>query len=231
VYCEFGRAPSAGSAPRWPDPQEVASALAGALTRGIRLDAVTISGHGEPTLHPRFAAVASAVLSEVRRARPALPVRILTNGTGAVRADVRRALDGLDERIVKLDAAAERVNRPRRSYPLGAVIQALSLLRDVTLQSCFIEGAISNTDPATVRDWIELVSEISPAAVQIYTIDRAPATAGIRPVSAERLEVIARRLRQHTRAEVHSFPEAAGRGRRAGTGPWWRKGLEAGPGH
>jgi wyosine [tRNA(Phe)-imidazoG37] synthetase (radical SAM superfamily) len=205
AYCEFSREPERGSRARWPTPDDVAAALGEALSRVGPIDSITISGHGEPTLHPRFDAAVSAILGEAQRAGPQTPVRILTNGSRAVLAHVRRALDRLDERIVKLDADAERVNRPARDAPLGALLHALSLLRDVTLQSCFVDGAISNVGGGAVREWADLVAELEPRGVQIYTLDRPAAQADVRPVSAARLEEIAALLRSRTGIEAEVY--------------------------
>jgi wyosine [tRNA(Phe)-imidazoG37] synthetase (radical SAM superfamily) len=183
----------------------VEAALAGAAGDTGVLDSITISGHGEATLHPELPEVVDRILAVARRAWPGVPVRILTNGSQAVSPRVRSALDRLDERIVKLDADSEHVCRPTRGHPPGARLLGLSLLRDVTLQSCFIEGSVSNTDEETVTEWVELVSEIAPRAVQIYTIDQPPATAEIRPVGPSRLEEIACQLRGRTGIEARVY--------------------------
>ena len=206
VYCEWGGIPRRTAGASWPAPREIAGAIAGALARVGPLDSITLSGHGEPTLHPRFADVVQAVLEIVRAARPDLAVRILTNGSRAARPEIRAALDQLDERIVKLDASPERVERPGLHHPLGALIASLALLRDVTLQACFVEGEVANTDARSVGEWIELVAEIAPRAVQIYTIDRRPAQSGILPAVAASLEEIACALRARTGIEASVHP-------------------------
>ena len=182
VYCEFGREARRDRSVRWPTPGEFGSALESRLDQVGELDSVTISGYGEPTLHPRFAAVVAEIVSELGRRRPALGVRILTNGSQAVRESIRRALDLLDERIVKLDASMEAVCRPQSGQLLGRSVVGMCLLRDVTLQCCFIHGSISNTDDRSVSDWIDVVRVVKPRAVQIYTINRRPADSEIRPV-------------------------------------------------
>jgi wyosine [tRNA(Phe)-imidazoG37] synthetase (radical SAM superfamily) len=201
AYC-YAQSPASHRAARWPAPEEVGGALAEALAKARALDSITISGDGEPTLHPRFPDVVAHILTEARRARRRVPVRILTNGSGAVRPDVRAALDRLDERVVKLDADPVRVSRPSRRHPLGAIILGIGFLRDVTLQSCFVEGAVSNTADGAIRDWVQLVGEINPRAVQIYTIDRRPAHPRVRPVSPAHLEEIACSLRAQTGIEA-----------------------------
>lgn len=198
VYCAFRHLPSGLRGTRWPTPGEVGSALANALPQAGPLDSITISGHGEPTLHPRFGSLVAEVLSAARHARPGVPVRIVTNGSMVCHEDVRRALDLLDERIVKLDAAAERVCRPDAGHPLGAVVAALPLLRDMTIQSCFIEGAVENTDADSVQDWVDLVGELRPQAVQIYTPSCPSHEVDVVPAPAWRLDEIAAQLEKQS---------------------------------
>lgn len=54
-YCECGYNTPRVPGSRWPSPDAVAHALRRALARlPARPDWITFSGHGEPTLHPRF---------------------------------------------------------------------------------------------------------------------------------------------------------------------------------
>jgi len=198
VYCAFRHLPPGLRGTRWPTPGEVGSALANALPEAGQLDSITLSGHGEPTLHPRFGSLVAEVLSAARHARPGVPVRIVTNGSMVCHEDVRRALDLLDERIVKLDAGAERVCRPDACHPLGAVIAALPRLRDMTIQSCFIEGVVENTDADSVQEWVDLIGELQPQAVQIYTPSWLGGEADVVPAPGWRLDEIAAQLEEQS---------------------------------
>lgn len=199
VYCLYPRQ-AGGRRPRWPTPEQVAACLRAALPRAGALDSITISGHGEPTLHPRFPEVVDAILGEARRQQPEVPVRILTNGSGAVFPAIRAALDRLDERIVKLDAEPEGTSGRKSGY--GAILFGLLGLRDVTLQSCFFEGSGSNSGDESIEEWAALVAEVQPRAVQIYTIDRDPAQSDARPLAQARLARIAQRLKARTGIEA-----------------------------
>ncbi len=194
VYCELPRGGPGDRGRPWPAPGRVGTALANALPGVGAIDSVTLSGNGEPTLHPCFGTVVAEVIGAVRRSNPKLPIRILTNGTEALRPPVQRALDFLDERILTLDAEPSAVNRAGPEHDLRERIAGARSLRDVTLQSCFIEGAVSNVGAASLAAWIEAIARIRPRAVQIYTIDRPAATPGIRPVAPRSLERIAREL-------------------------------------
>jgi wyosine [tRNA(Phe)-imidazoG37] synthetase (radical SAM superfamily) len=198
VYCTFRRLPPGPRGTRWPTPGEIGSALANALPEAGDLDSITLAGHGEPTLHPRFGSLVAEVLSAARHARPGVPVRVVTNGSTIGHEDIRRALDLVDERIVKLDAGGERVCRPDASHPLGVAIAALPRLRDLTIQSCFIEGPVDNTDPDSVQEWVDLVAELKPQGVQIYTPLRLECEADVVPAPGWRLDEIATQLEKYS---------------------------------
>lgn len=205
VYCEYAKQPCPDARTEWPSPAVVGDALERGLAACGPLDSVTISGAGEPTMHPDFCAVADRVVEVTRFLRPSVPVRVLTNGETAVRLEIRRALDRLDERIVTLDAAAQRIDRPSALAPLGAIVCGISLLRDVTLQSCFIDGVVSNIGQDSVAEWADLIGELRPARVQIFTVSRRPAARDVRPVSASQLEEVACILRSRTGLDARVF--------------------------
>jgi wyosine [tRNA(Phe)-imidazoG37] synthetase (radical SAM superfamily) len=148
--------------------------------------------------------VVAEVLAYADRVRPRLPVRILTNGSEARRPVVRRALDNLDERIVKLDAARDRVNRPTADATES--VAAVSELRDTILHSCFVEGACSNCDPESVSNWMERVGEVQPRAVRIHSIRPEAATLSMWPVSQARLREIERQVQSVWAIDTDVFP-------------------------
>lgn len=205
VYCEYPREQCRRPFGDWPTPRGIATALAHALRSCGPLDSITISGAGEPTEHPHLEVAVGAILGEARRLRPHVMVRILTNGANAIRPAVRRALDRLDERIVTVDAAAQRVDRPDATAPPGGIIQGVLLLRDFTAQSCFFDGVVSNVDEEAVTEWADRLGEMRPRRVQIFTLGRRSATFDLRPVSRVQLEEIACVLRARTGIEGSVF--------------------------
>jgi wyosine [tRNA(Phe)-imidazoG37] synthetase (radical SAM superfamily) len=110
---------------------------------------------------------------------------------------------------MKLDAGSEeligQLNGPAPPFYLGEIVAGLKRLRDVTLQSLFIQGRITNADPDSVVLWVEKVAEIQPTLVQVYTLDRIPAERRLWKVSIPTLQWIARlvRWRASVPAEVY----------------------------
>jgi wyosine [tRNA(Phe)-imidazoG37] synthetase (radical SAM superfamily) len=195
VYCAFARG---GRRPEWPRPGDIGAAVANALYREPEVESITISGRGEPTLHPAFGLALGNVLS-ARRARSDLGVRIATNGETLLSPRVRRLLELADERIVRVDAGGERIARPSGRARPGAILAGLALLSDFSVESVFVEGSGGNVDADSIDAWLELVGELRPARVYVTTVAGAPAAdAGVRAASSATLEAIALQLRERT---------------------------------
>jgi wyosine [tRNA(Phe)-imidazoG37] synthetase (radical SAM superfamily) len=209
-YCQYGwsRLEAGGALPpasQWPSRAQVARAVARELRQRARgqerIARLTIAGHGEPTLHPEF----TSLVSDLRRVRdklaPDTPIAILSNSSTVGRPAIRRALMTLDERHMKLDAGDEdtlrRINGA--SIQRAQIVAGLKELPDVIVQSMFVgdrQGRLDNTGYEDVSRWLGAIADIRPRAVHVYTIDRQPAFPFLKAVPADRLETIARRVRE-----------------------------------
>ena len=207
VYCHCGwteyHSSNASKIARFfPSLMEIESAVVDAieLERGAELNALTFSGNGEPTLHPRFAEVVDSVLMIRDRALPGVAVQVLSNSTTLYRRRVVEALGRLDRRVMKLDAGTEElfaaINRPAEGVELENIVDGLSKLEDVTIQTAFMAGSVDNSGDEAVEAWIDKLRRIQPSAVQIYTIDRPPADEDLERVPRQRLESIAEDVRR-----------------------------------
>ena len=140
---------------------------------------------------------------------PAAPVGILTDSTQITRPHVRRALELLDTRYMKFDAADEatwkRINDPLGKTDFRAMVDGLRGLPNIVLQSMFIQGAYDNTDEPHIQAWIKTIGSIHPLSVQVYTVDRGTAATGITAVPREKLQDIADRLSAATRVPADVY--------------------------
>lgn len=211
IYCEYGRT---GAIDRGvgreflalPTVEAVIRAAGERLrelgARGTRVDTITFSGNGEPTLHPRLDVIVSRIRVLRDRYLPGVPLAILSNGQFAGRPEVRRTLEGFDLKILKLDAGeawmVQRINRPVRPFDFDVLVRGLAGVPGVVIQTMFIRGRIDNTDEESVAAWINTLEVIQPAAVHVYTLDRPASWARVAPVPLEALEAIADRVRQRT---------------------------------
>ncbi len=209
-YCQYGwtRLEAEGQLPpatAWPKRSQIVRTvereLAARIGRGEAIARLTIAGHGEPTLHPEFQAVVRDLRTVRDRVAPALPLVILSNSTTLDRLPVRKALAELDERHMKLDAGddetLQRINGS--AIPTDRIVSGLKKLHDVRLQAMFVtdrNGRMDNTGQETVSHWLAAVKAVKPREVHLYTIDQQPAFPFLRAVAADKLETIARRVRE-----------------------------------
>jgi wyosine [tRNA(Phe)-imidazoG37] synthetase (radical SAM superfamily) len=210
-YCQCGwtKRPNLAFGERKADLPSVEEVF-GALERKLRqlsldrisVDAITFSGNGEPTLHPGLRAIVESAASLRDRYIPEAKLAILSNSSTVHKREVRAALEGVDLKIMKLDAGSEklllRINLPARGCDFNRMIQGLADLEGVVLQSMFISGPVDNTDPPAVREWLERIVEIRPARVQVYSLDRTPPDPRIRAVPRTILKSIADYARWRT---------------------------------
>lgn len=196
-----------------PSGEKVADALETRLQQLCReqipIDVITFSGNGEPTLHPDLQAIVKAASALRDTYVPHAKLAILSNSSTVHWPEVRVALQGIDLKLMKLDAGSDtlvrRINLPAKGWDFATMVQGLAKLDGVLLQAMFVWGKVANTAPLAIREWSDQVAEIRPRGVHIYTLDRVPADPGLTPVSRGVLESIARyaRRRAHVPVEVY----------------------------
>ena len=108
----------------------------------------------------------------------------------------------MDGRFMKLDAGRRdafcEINHPADAAGWDEMVEGLGSLRDVTLQSLFVDGTAQNVSEDQVESWVEAVNRVRPAAVQIYTIDRPTGKSGLLPAARQTLNAIADELFEKT---------------------------------
>jgi pyruvate-formate lyase-activating enzyme len=213
VYCEVvDRRAMARREGRPPVPAEdVAAELAetlAELARGPEAPRdIAFAGDGEPSTFPGFLPLARLVF-DVRDAAGLgpLPVILITNGSGLARPEMREAHDLFASRggvfWIKLDAGTEPFYRAvcRTSVPFGRVLAnllAASRRHPVVVQSMFFLSDRLGVPPAgEIAAWAGRLADVASAggaisAVQVYTVARETAEAGVHPLTAAALEEIA----------------------------------------
>jgi wyosine [tRNA(Phe)-imidazoG37] synthetase (radical SAM superfamily) len=161
------------------------------------VESITVSGPGDPTLHPGFGAALGDVLS-ARRVREELPVRIVTNAYRLLDPRIRRLVGFADERIVRIDAGGGRIARPAQEASVHALRAALEALDDFSIESVFVEGPDGNANSTDIDAWLDLVASLSPTRVYVTTVAGRPVEPGTRRAGPGVLESIAARLHART---------------------------------
>lgn len=214
VYCHYGWTQvltTRVSEHELPTVEEVKAALLETLRSRADFDYITFSGNGEPTLHPRFKEIIEVTRGLRDRYAPHARLAILSNSTALNRPEVRKALESLELRIMKLDAGDPitftRINRPCPVLNYESVLDGLQALKGIVIQTVFVDGAVSNVAPEALDHWIERLKAISPLKVQIYSIDRPAAHQGLKKVEIADLKKIVHQAESaiHIPVEVYSI--------------------------
>lgn len=202
AYCQCGRSAKTPPGLRWPPPdtveQGVTARLAALRGQGVDLSAITFSGNGEPTLHPKFSECVRVVIRARNRLLPGAHVDVLTNGVHLNRQDVIEGMNLVDGRYVKLDAGYRLLDRPRVRTTQETIAKNASRLKNFVAQSMFVWGSMDNTQPESLADWMKIVAEARPLRVQLYSIRRIPADPGLLPVPGHILRKIAATMTEQT---------------------------------
>lgn len=205
IYCECGwNEKVQGIKPRFNSKQVVLENLEDMLSKlakdGKGLDVITFAGNGEPTTHPDFAEIIDRTLELRDKYFPNVKVSVLTNATLINRDKVRHALEKVDIAMLKIDAVTPEminlINEPNASYSLQDVLDGIKKFNgEVIIQTMFLRGekngmSVDNTVENELQKWLEVIKEIAPDKVVIYTIDRDTPLKTLSKVPVEDLERI-----------------------------------------
>jgi wyosine [tRNA(Phe)-imidazoG37] synthetase (radical SAM superfamily) len=172
-----------------------------------QLDVLTFAGNGEPTLHPKFSEIIDDVILLRNKYFPNKKIAVLSNATTLGNIKITKALKKIDLPILKLDSAIEStfrlINKPADTFNFLEYIDNLKSFKNkIIVQTMFLRGEINgenvdNTTEIELNKWIEIVKELNPVNVMIYSIDREPPSKKLIKIQAEELKLIAEKIKTH----------------------------------
>jgi wyosine [tRNA(Phe)-imidazoG37] synthetase (radical SAM superfamily) len=193
IYCEAGRTTRwTGERAEWIPTAAVLGELDAVLADGPRLDYVTFSGAGEPTLHSGI----GIVIRWLKAHHPEYRICLLTNGTLFTGRDLRHELAPLDLVVPSLDAADEdtfrRINRPAPGIACCGLPAAYAdFRRECPAVAFWLEIFVVpgiNDQPGPLTALCEAVALIRPDKVQLNTLDRPGTEVSVRPANQTSLQ-------------------------------------------
>ena len=182
IYCECGWNKDGKSNGEFPRLAEVEAALEAKMSKaaeeGIPIDSITFSGNGEPTMNPDFPQIVQATVRLRDKYFPKAKVSVLSNAVLVARKDIAEALRIVDNPILKIDASSDelisKMNKPVGSYHLDEIVEALKAFDgNFILQTMFLRSEdFDTTEQKALNAWMDIVRELRPREVMVYTIDR-----------------------------------------------------------
>ena len=202
--------------------QKLEEQLQKMVAEGQLPDVLTFAGNGEPTSHPHFAEIIDDTIRLRDQYCPNAKVCVLSNSTMIHRPEVHNALMRVDDNILKLDTVdptyINKVDRPTGHYDVQQIIEHMkSFHGHIIIQTMFMRGTLNvqsskfkvqsstfkvqsskfnvdNTGEEFVGPWLEVVKQIKPQQVMVYTIDRETPAQGLEKATHEQLDAIRDRV-------------------------------------
>jgi wyosine [tRNA(Phe)-imidazoG37] synthetase (radical SAM superfamily) len=176
IYCEAGMTTELSLERKEYFPaQQIKAELADFLKNDPRLDFITFSGAGEPTLNTAI----GDVIAFLQENYPQYKIAILTNASLIWQKDVRDQIVKADVILPSLDAVSDdvfqKINRPVKGVEIKNIISGLIELRKMfkglIWLEIFIIPGLNNT-PEELRLFKTALQRIKPNKVQLNTLDR-----------------------------------------------------------
>jgi len=193
VYCQLGPTTQKTVEPKdYFSEQEIISQIKKRIESSSRIDYITFSGSGEPTLNAKI----RDLIRKIKKITD-IPVAVLTNSTLLSRKDVRDALKQADLVVPSLDGATQEVfentNRPHSSLKIEKIIEGLKQFRkefnrDLWLEIILVKGM--NDSESHIKSLKKAIHEIKPDKVQLNTVIRPPSEKFAKPLTKKEMEKI-----------------------------------------
>jgi wyosine [tRNA(Phe)-imidazoG37] synthetase (radical SAM superfamily) len=198
VYCECGATTRLTvQRQEYVPTSEIKAELRHFLKDTPRLDVITFSGNGEPTLHSNL----GSIIDFIKTDYPGYKIAVLTNGTLLSDSQVRLELMQADILIPSLDAVRDetlqRINRPAPEITLQPLLQGL---RDLRLEyngqiwlEIFIVPGINDTR-ADIDEMKLLLPQLAPDRIQFNSLDRPGSESWVATADYRQLQQLASEL-------------------------------------
>lgn len=194
VYCEVGKTTKLTTQRlEYVKYDKVIAELKHYMSSKPKIDYITFSGSGEPTLNSRI----GEVLNFIKENFPEVKTAVLTNGTLLSDKKLRAELKPANIILPSLDAATqqvfEKINRPQAEILIENYIQGLVDLRKeypgkIWLEILFIKGYNDSEDELVQLK--KAILNIKPDSIQLNTLDRPGTVNDLIPLSKKALQQI-----------------------------------------
>ncbi len=217
LYCECGLNQERRTKSKFPARELVYATLEAKLKEMVENnnlpDVITFAGNGEPTGHPDFFNIIKDTLLLRNQFAPKAKVSVLSNAAHLNREQVIEALKLVDNNILKLDTVdthfINTVDRPNFDYNIQQIIENIKKFEGkCIIQTMFLKGnyegeVLNNTTDKYVLPWLDVIDEIKPREVMIYTIDRETPIKTLEKASKEDLDKIGEMVKnRHHKVQI-----------------------------
>ena len=196
LYCELEGAKTVDKMDTFPSVDEIIKAIKESFKNHPKIDVITITCNGEPTLYPKL----SELIDEINKIKGETKTLILSNGSTIYKKEIFEVLLKIDIVKLSLDCVSEKcfkkLDRQNKSVEIEKIVPSMiefsqKTKKDFVLEILFVKDV--NDKDEEIELLFNAVKQINPKRVDIGTIDRPPAYK-VNPVSYEFLEKVANRF-------------------------------------
>ena len=209
VYCECGATTNLTCERKEYFPTDaVIAEIDSVLSKHPKIDCITFSGVGEPTLHSGI----GRIIRHIRGHYPDLRICLLTNSSLLGDPQLLEELQGISLIIPSLDGSNEeelfKINRQHASVTLKSVMAGLLAFRArypetaMWLEVFIVPGV--NDSPESAARFRDLAAQIKPDKVQLNSLDRPGVLDWVHPADPAVLDRIAAVIGQAAPVEIVS---------------------------
>ena len=194
VYCEVGKTTKLTlDRMEYVKYDKVIAELKQFMSSNPKIDYITFSGSGEPTLNSKI----GDVMNFIKRNYPEIKTAVLTNGTLLFDKKLRTELLQADVILPSLDAASqdtfEKINRPNPNLKIENYIQGLIDLRkeykgEIWLEIFLLKNYNDSKEELNLLK--EAILKINPDSIQLNTLDRPGTVSGLIPLTKNEMQEI-----------------------------------------
>ncbi|MCT7909806.1 radical SAM protein [Arcobacter lacus] len=196
LYCELEGVKTVDKMDTFPSVDEIIKAIKESFKNHPKIDVITITCNGEPTLYPKL----SELIDEINKIKGETKTLILSNGSTIYKKEIFETLLKIDIVKLSLDCVSEKcfkkLDRQNKSVEIEEIVPSMiefsqKTKKDFVLEVLFVKDI--NDKDEEIELLFNAVKQINPKRIDIGTIDRPPAYK-VNPVSYEFLEDVANKF-------------------------------------
>lgn len=196
LYCELEGAKTVEKMDEFPSVQEIISAIKYSFLKHSKINVITITCNGEPTLYPNL----DELVDEINKIKNNTKTLILSNGSTIYKKNIFKTLLKIDTVKLSLDCVSKKcfkkLDRHNISVETEKIVPAMcefskQTKNNLVLEVLFVKDL--NDEDEELELLYKSIVLINPKRIDIGTIDRPPAYK-VKPVSYEFLEYVANKF-------------------------------------
>lgn len=167
---------------------------------GEKLEAITVTGNGDPTMHPSLLEISENLRDLRTKWFPKAKLVLLSTSEAFLSPELRAVIAIYDRPVFRFDWGTAKTYdafRPNAKLDYKTVVERIQPLDRWICQATFVQGALDNSNDREVQAWIKKVEELRPRAVQVMSIE-GKSRGGVKAVSTSKLEEILAKLTEKT---------------------------------